>query len=168
MFRERASFDWLGLALLVGLTVGLAPRTNAPPPPQADRDNAPYEHIMEIVGEARAEARARYLARDFDGAARALEGDAHIPDVQPLLQQYVQYAALRAIAFDPGAPPIDAFEALRRARTLDVALGDAFGDELTARMRIVAPVAARAYRAGGDKVGMQLAAHTAAMAGAPR
>jgi hypothetical protein len=137
MFRERASFDWLGLALLFGITVALSP---ARPQPRAITE--PEYRCREAVAPPRPEARASELDE--------------------------QLAAARAIAFDFTAPPIDGFEALRRARTLDIALGGNFSVQLTERMRDVAPAAARAYRAAGDKEGAQLAEHTAAIVGAPR
>ena len=137
MLRERAPVRWLGLGFLLGITIGLAPRASAPPPPPAK------VHRCGLVP-------APTPAPDPDAELRA------------------QYAAMRAIAFDPASTPIEAFEALRVARTLDMALAAGAGDELTIRMRRIGPLAARAYAVAGDKVGAELAVHTAAMAGAPR
>ena len=88
------------------------------------------------------------------------------PDPDAELRE--QYHRELAMAFDDAALPIEAFDALRRARSLDVVLdGGARSDELTARMRIVAPRAVVVYLAVGDATGAELARHTAEFAGAP-
>jgi len=78
-----------------------------------------------------------------------------------------EFRRVRIIGLDPSTAPMTAFEALSRARTLAVVLELPDDGALIARMRLVAPEAAAAYRDAGDAEHAELAQHTAEMVGAP-
>ena len=137
MLRERPWLDWSLLVALCVVTVDLAiaiPMVETPPAEAVDGVMNPSPD-------------------------RVLTDSEEVED-----SLYRAYRESRAIGLDPSTPTIAAFEALTEARKLDVVLGIGQPAELDARMRIVAPLAADAYRLAGDKEGAQLAELTADMA----
>jgi hypothetical protein len=176
--RERPTLDWIPLVLLAALTFALrphpAPASWATPGyscvyvPASARlpatwETDPYEHVMDVVADALARADASYRRGDVAGAAELTDHLLPNGEYSGLHEQYAQLAAARAIALDPKSTAIDAFEALRRARTLDMALGGALADEQTRWMQTIAPRAARMYDDARDREGAALARHTAQM-----
>src|SRR5262245_31369307 len=104
MLRERTVLDWpllVGLcAVTLDLMIGMPRVQQAPPPP-------PPDHAW--VEDLRA-------------------AETTTPD--PNAELRVEYERDLAIAFDNKAEPLDAFAALRRARSLDLVLdGGTRGDE---------------------------------------
>lgn len=138
MQRERAFLDWPLLVGLCAVTLDLMIAVPTVPPP------APA--VVEVTSPAPV---------------------VPVRDTTEERQLHEELSRALAIAFDADSAPIDAFEAMRRARTLDVALGTGMDESLTHYMRWLAPRAARAYAELGDVEGAQLARHTAEMVGAP-
>jgi hypothetical protein len=139
MQRERSPLDWPLLVALCAVTVDLM--IGMPAQPQvAPPAPAPVVAPAEL--------------------------DPTVP-TDPGLELRAELDRNLAIAFDPSSPAIDVFEALRRARTLDLVLGTGMDAKLTARMRVIAPIAAAEFRAESDRFGEDLARQTADMAGAP-
>lgn len=174
MFR----IEWLGLVALVTLTVWSrtpAPRYEPPfgcavPDVTLPRTADPDTGAALDLARARRLADAAYRGGDSFAAAQTIrEADARAHDgaihqeLAPLAELYAQFAAASALATDASAPSAARFTALRRAQTLDLALGGAFAASLNAQVRDVAPAAARAFARAGDREGAELAAHTAAL-----
>jgi hypothetical protein len=91
-----------------------------------------------------------YRAGKFvDAAALATE----------LAPQYARLARAWAIGMDPTARPSDALLALREAYKLDLVLGGAFGDQIIAREKVVAPRAVDESIANGDREAAAAAQH---------
>jgi hypothetical protein len=136
MLRERPWLDWSLLAALCVVTLDLAiaiPMVETPPPEAVDEVMSPSPQ-------------------------RQLTDSEKVED-----SMYRAYRDSRARGLDPSTPVIDAFEQLTEARKLDVVLGINSPAELDARMRIVAPLAADAYRLAGDKENARFAELTADM-----
>ena len=136
MQRERPWLDWSLLAGLcvVTLDLAIAIPTVPPPPPEA------VDEVMRPAPER--EPSDSTMVEDSMNRA---------------------YRESRARGLDPSTPAIEAFEALTEARKLDMVLGIDQPAELDARMRVVAPLAADAYRLAGNREGAQLAELTADM-----
>ena len=138
MQRERTPLDWALLVGLCAVTVDLW--IGMPAQPQAAPPPPPVVAPVEVV-----------------------VVDTTPPDAELL----IELQRSLAVAFDASSSPIDAFEAMGRARTLDVVLGTGMDHTLTHYMRRLAPLAAQAYGEAGDAQGRQLATHTAELVGAP-
>lgn len=178
--------EWLGLAILVTLTlVSGAPR-EAPrsterviacPSRSAHRppiDVGPVASSITSDGEQNKlrDADRLYRAGAAGEAARSIRDYAAFGYPRPtpratelltLAELYAQFADAQAVLASASASPIDRFVALRRAQSLDLALGGAFADRLNAQMREVAPLAAEAYARAHDAAGASLAEHTATL-----
>jgi len=171
MFR----FEWFGLAVLVALTVWIRepaherserdyPRVRGCPKLN-DATQARFEREME-QHRRNMVALADFQYRNGE-SARAAATIRDIPDVlwetdlQSLVQLYASFAEESATIASPTTTTIDLFVALRRAQSLDMALGGAFADRLNDLMRTVAPEAAAAYTRMHDRAGADLAKHTA-------
>src|SRR6478752_2986311 len=105
--RERPTLDWIPLALLVALTLGLRPHAPAPPPPPAPVDG--YEQLMDAIAGALQHADALYRAGDPAAAAQLISDVTTNGDYDTLIEQYTQLARARAIARDPKSTAIEAF-----------------------------------------------------------
>jgi hypothetical protein len=174
-------FEWLGLAVLVTLTVW----SRAPaPPPERHITACPVEtheireRRMQLVDEMRTSVQSairaadrHYRAGDPARAAQTLRdrgfttfdhplGD---PELQSLAELYTSFDEATQIIAATRTSTVDRFVALRRAQALDIALGGAFADRLNAQMREVAPAAAIEYARVNDRIGAELANHTAAL-----
>lgn len=136
MLRERTFLDWPLLVGLLAVTVDLMIGM----PAQPQRADEP----MVVVAPPAEEITDSMRVEDQLGD---------------------DYRRMRAIALDPATPPIDAFEAVSRARTLAVVLELPDDGVLLARTRVTAPAAAAAYRAAGDLDRAAVAETTAEMAG---
>ena len=136
MLRERPWMDWPLLVGLCAVTLDLAIAipTVTPPPPAA---------VVEVMSPAE----------------RELSDSEQVEDAL-----HRAYRESCAVGLDPSTPVIQAFEALTEARKLDMVLEFDRSAALDARMRVVAPLAADAYRLAGDREGARLAELTADMA----
>lgn len=172
MLRERSLLDWpllVGLlAVTVDLMIGMPAQPQAAPPlaPEAAPVESEYERLMDQIAVILQRADSRYRAGDAAGAAELVRGLTPNGEYATLAELYEHLALELAVVRDPAADPRAAFEALVRARSLDMALGGALADDLTARARDLAPRAAEAYDAAADRRGAGLARHTAELAGA--
>lgn len=171
MFR----FEWLGLAVLVSLTVGMRePRRPAVDPRITAcriRDDGRQARFEQGVAVERASslrlADAQYRKGESARAATTIRGtiafSLYDHELTSLATLYAQFADESATIASPATSITDRFVAIRRAQALDMALGGAFADRLNVSMRTIAPEAAVAYTRAGDKAGAELATHTAAM-----
>jgi hypothetical protein len=120
--------------------VDVPPATEAPAPKVVD----PAGTIEMVLPEADALYRARQFGEAAQVARTAAEHDARYRSVAEL---YIQFSHAWDIAMMPAARTIDAFEALREARKLDVVLGGVYAGELDATLVRIAPRAAISYAA---------------------
>ncbi len=170
MFR----FEWLGLAMLVVLTVGMRePARQTSPhedaevsircePAVAVERRSAFELGMERRASALRVADAQYRNGQSALAATTIhDAVAFDPELQALSELYAAFADESATIASPTTPTTDLFVALRRGQALDMALGGAFAEALNARMRDVAPRAVAAYTRAHDRAGAELATHTA-------
>jgi hypothetical protein len=175
-------FEWLGLAALVTLTVW----SSEPAPASSEPDDtlvycthrrmtAEQRQALELqlaMSRVRTMRTADRHYRDGDSARAAqtirdtgmmsLDNPLMLdPELQSLAELYTAFAEASATIAAPETSTVDRFVALRRAQALDMSLGGAFADRLNARMREVATQAAAAYEHAGDRLGADLAKHTA-------
>lgn len=160
MLRERVPVAWSALAVLAGVTLLLAAS-----PQRVERTTeitaCPAELAAPAPTDPVANAHVLYVAGDFAGAAETVRMIASTSELQSLAELYEAFASAYTIAMAPDAPDTDAFDALREAQSLDIALGGEFAAELAARMHEVAPRAAAAFAAQHDPDRAALAQHTA-------
>ncbi len=165
MFR----IEWLGLAILLALTVSA--REPAAPPIAEPTWTCSIPDVSEVPDDqgmrARAISEADALYRRGDPARAALRITV-VSDTLPedtelrsLAELYTVFAYDLATAMDAASPPIPAFIAVQRAQSLDISLGGVFAERLNLRVRSLAPAAAVAYDRASDKTGAALARHTA-------
>ena len=139
MLRERPGLDWHLLVVLCAVTADLAIAIPTVPTP-------PAAEVISVMSTP-------------EPAPRTLSDSEQVEDSLARA-----YRTSRAIGLDPCTPAITAFEALTEARKLDLVLGLGSAAVLEARIRVVAPLAADAYRLAGDREGARLAELTAEMA----
>ncbi len=176
MFR----LEWLGLAVLVGLTVSMREPLRSAAETAGERATDAHIIACPIRSAARQAEIARMMEQDRrtmvaladfqyrnGESTRAAVTIRDIPDVlwetdlQSLVQLYASFAEESATIASPNTTTVDLFVALRRAQALDMALGGAFADRLNDLMRTIAPEAAAAYTRLHDRIGADLAKHTA-------
>lgn len=173
MFRV----EWLGLAVLVALTVWM--REPAPPAHAHDHergtiiacpaysDAATAAHVRKLEQNRRtmvALADFQYRNGESTRAAATIHDlyeSSFDSELRSLAELYKAFAEESATISSPSTTTVDLFVALRRAQALDMALGGAFADRLNDLMRTVAPEAAAAYTRMHDRTGADLAKHTA-------
>ena len=169
MFR----FEWLGLAILVTLTVWSRPAAKLDHEHRREtrcslnRIRTELDDIARMRERAIAESDTLYRSGDSARAALRVTLVAKVlptdTELHSLVELYAEFAVASATVAAPETSTVDRFVALRRAQALDMALGGAFADRLNARMREVAPEAAAAYERAHDRIGADLAEHTAAL-----
>jgi len=136
MQPERPCLDWPLLVVLCAVTLDFAIAIPTVPEP-------PAEAVVAVMSQ-----RPERQLSDFEKVEDSL---------------YRAWRESSALGLDASTPPIPAFEALTEARKLDLVLGINRPDALDARMRIVAPLAADAYRLAGDRERARFAELTADM-----
>lgn len=181
MFR----LEWLGLGFLVIVTLTSSVPCEAPPPTEqmiacpARSTRVPVIDVGPVVNTISTEGERDQL-RDADRlyragaageAARSMRAYVDVryshptlraTELSSLAELYAQFAEASA-TIARATSPIERFVALRRAQSLDLALGGAFTERLNAQMREVAPLAAAAYARVHDTAGAELATHTATL-----
>ncbi|HEU0031707.1 MAG TPA: hypothetical protein VFQ53_13810 [Kofleriaceae bacterium] len=152
--RVRARGHWLGLALLVGVTVSQLDGLVEESMPNVVEDGDGIQAVTRCdkPGPAWFASRANlaYRGGRLDDAAWLASQAAHAGATHPddridyanLAEQYARLATAWRIGFDPETSAIDALPAVREAWKLDTVLGGELAGALQERLALVAPQAA--------------------------
>ncbi len=122
-----------------------------PKPEPEDEPKAKSKSVAFDASGAKNKADEQYRAKQFAAAAATLKsaaknaGGDDATSLNSLAAIYQQFGAAYNVGMAAGTKPVEAFERLRKAQSLDNSAGKAFSDDITSQLSKVAPKAAVAY-----------------------